>query len=146
MEDRDAEHSQTTLQVPPRPPTSSLPPAPPLATVAEEPLHISRDGHRPPPKEYRSSTSAQRNADAALDAKDEEVSLEGADWDRFCHHSGTLCASRLNRLCQGSVPASALHKSYSGLLRHNSFPGGLGGGGVLDGSSVGDVGDLRFCR
>ena len=44
----------------------------------------------------------------------------------ICQHD-TPClglefyASRLNHLCQGSVPASALHKSYPGLLWRNKF-------------------------
>ena len=46
------------------------------------------DGHWTPPHRRQSSTSTHRAGDAALDALDEEPSLECADWDRFWDDHG----------------------------------------------------------
>ena len=60
---------------------------PTLTTVEEEDrmAHLE-DGHWSPPEGYQSSISTQRAGDAALDAQDDDISLEGEDWDKFWNY------------------------------------------------------------
>ena len=70
----------------PRLPVSSLPgltPLTPVQETEEERVAHLEDGHWSPPDGHQSSTSTQGAGDAALDALEDDASLEGADWDKF---------------------------------------------------------------
>ena len=70
--------SQATLQLLPKTSTLTSPAMPTLTTVEEDDrmAHL-QDGHWSPPNGYQSSTSTQRAGDAAWDAQDDGISLEG---------------------------------------------------------------------
>ena len=80
------ESDQPAVTLQPRQPVSTLPGSSIFFdTVVEEDgdaTSAAAASTWSPPDGYQSSTSTQRNADAARDAQD-DASLESADWDEF---------------------------------------------------------------